>query len=372
MITFLSVFPPFRGGISTFSDYLYKYLNKSGEKISAINFSQLYPPILFPGTSQFTAEQAADYYPRQLHSYNPFNWKSTAAEILKQNPTHLLISYWHPFFAPSFLSIIRRVRKQNPGIQISILAHNVVPHENFPFGKSLSRTLLNTADQVVLLSRQSQVEANKLGVQSQVHRLFHPVYEQQRPSESRGELRKKYNFTAYDQIFLFFGLVRPYKGLDIMIEALNGLNLAELNIKPLIAGEFYTGKNEVIANIKPEHVSQYTIIDRFISNEEMSEIFSISDALVMPYRSASQSGILANTINFGLPVIVSDLLGLTEHLAHGKNALIVRKDDVGELREAIKTLLDSEVRLKMAAQVDALNVELSWERFTSQFLSLLR
>lgn len=374
MITFLSVFPPYRGGISTFSDYLYKHLSKNGARVTAINFSRLYPPILFPGTSQFTEEEekSADNYPRLLHSYNPFNWKPAAAEILEQNPRHLLISYWHPFFAPAFLNIIRRIRKRNPGIQVTLLVHNVVPHEHFPFGKSLSRAMLNTADQVILLSRQSQIEAEKLGISSQVHTLFHPVYEQIHPPHSKDKLREKYNFTTSDHILLFFGLVRPYKGLDILIEALNGLHLDELNIKVLIAGEFYTDESAITAKIKPEHSARYAIINRFISNEEMAEVFSISDVLVMPYRRASQSGILANAINFGLPVIASDLPGLTEHLEHGKNALIVRKEDARELREAIKTLLDSEVRLTMAAHVDALNKELSWDKFTSRVLALLQ
>lgn len=371
MISILSVFPPFRGGIATFSDYLYRSLKKKGP-VQAFNYSKLYPSILFPGKTQFNGDLDHDYTERILHAYNPLNWKNAATEILKTDPTHLIICYWHPFFAPALLRILHHIKKVQPQIHVSILVHNVVPHENFPFGRLLSLKLLNKADKVILLSDNSFQKANQIGVQSQLTTLFHPVYEQPSPTENRDTLRKRYGFTPEDRIFLFFGLIRDYKGLDLFIEALNNIDIEKFNLKPLIVGEFYTDKEKLLSQIKPEHKRFYTIIDRFITDDEVADFFTISDALVMPYRSASQSGILANAINFKLPAIVSDLPGLTEHVIHSETAWIFKKNNTKELQFAIESLTNPELLQHISTNLEGLKTHLSWNHFTDRLLEEIR
>lgn len=369
MITIVSVFPPYRGGIATFSDYLYQNL-KTMADIEAINFSHLYPGILFPGKTQFDIhKKQTEYAKRVIHSWNPFNWGESAEKILETDPDQVLFTYWHPFFAAAYLRIVHLIKKKKPGVKISVLAHNVMPHERFPFGEKLSQKLLNTADKILLLSEKSLNEANALHIESEISVLFHPVYEQPFPGSSRKELREKYGFREEDYIPLFFGLVRPYKGLDIFINALNSLDLKMDQIKPLIAGEFYTDKTTLLSQIEPEHKSDYTVIDRFVSDQEMAELFFISDVLVMPYRSATQSGILANAINFLLPSIVTDLKGLTEHIDHGKTAWIVPKEDPSELAKAIKKLSEAEIRTDIKKRLIPLKEKLSWQNFSTRLLS---
>ncbi|MAO63949.1 MAG: hypothetical protein CL666_02995 [Balneola sp.] len=369
MVSFVSVFPPYRGGIATFSDYLYRNL-KDITQVEAFNFSHLYPSLLFPGKTQFdTTKMDSDYAQRVLHAWNPFNWKKAAEQILSPNPDQVIFSYWHPFFAPAFLKVIGHIQEKASATSIHILAHNVMPHENFPFGETLSGKLLNKADSVILLSQKSLEEASALDLNINISVLFHPVYEQSFPSDSKQELRKKYGFSQEDFIPLFFGLIRPYKGLDLFIEALNTLDLNMNNIKPLIAGEFYTEKEPLISNIREDHKEDYTIIDRFVSDHEMAELFTLSDILVMPYRSATQSGILANAINFHLPSIVTDLKGLTEHVEHKKNSWIISQNNTSELAEAIISLKNSALRSALKEALIPLKEELSWHSFSQQLLS---
>lgn len=372
MISILSVFPPYRGGIATFSDYLYSHLQKETE-VTAFNFSYLYPRVLFPGKSQFSSdENTPEYAERVLHSCNPFNWSFAAKKIAENNPEHLIICYWHPFFAPAYLKVISEIKEQKPDIKVHLLAHNVVPHESFPFGRFLSKKLINTTDNLILLSQKSVDEAKKLGVGKPITHLFHPVYEQNLPELSKAELRNKYGFDEHDRVFLFFGLIRHYKGLDLFIEALNNIDLEKHHIRPLIVGEFYTEKEPILSKINPGHKHLYTIVDRFVSDEEMAELFTLSDALVMPYRSASQSGILANAINFHLPAIVTNLSGLTEHVDHHKTAWIVSKDDIQQLEKAILSLTDQDTLNELSNELRPLKNQLSWKTFSDSLLQEIR
>ncbi|MFP8487798.1 glycosyltransferase [Gracilimonas sp. Q87] len=370
MISFVSVFPPFRGGIAKFSDYLFQHL-KVRTKVKAYNFTSLYPSLLFPGNSQYLDSVDTTYAQRVLHSWNPFNWKKAAKEIIADRPDNVIISYWHPFFAPAFIKVITQIKKSSPQTSISVLAHNILPHENFPLGKYLSKNLLDKADHVIVLSEKSSAEAQSLSLGNKVIKLFHPVYEQELPKITVPELKQQYGFTNDDFVLLFFGLVRPYKGLDVLIEGLNEMDLESEGIRPFIVGEFYMDKDSVLSRINMKHRKFYTIIDRFISDREVAEVLTLSDAMVMPYRSATQSGILANAINFKLPCILSDLQGLTEHIEHNKSALVFSSDSVSELKESIYTMMKTETRTTIISELEKLKEELSWEAFTDRLLSKL-
>lgn len=369
VVSIVSVFPPYRGGIATFSDYLYKNLSPISD-VKAFNFTHLYPQLLFPGKTQFdTNKIETNYADRVLHAWNPFNWKKAAQQILSSDPDQVIFCYWHPFFAAGFLRVIHHIKKNSPETNIFVLAHNVIPHEHFPLGKTLSKKLLERADKVFLLSENSLKEARSLDIRTPLKVLFHPVYEQDHPSASKIELRKKYGFQEDDYIPLFFGLIRPYKGLDLFIQALNKLSFTEHQIKPLIAGEFYADKEPLLAEINPDHQEKYKIIDRFVSDQEMAELFHLADILVMPYRSATQSGILANAINFLLPSIVTDLEGLTEHIEHRKDAWVVPQNNSQELANAILSLKDQAIRTELEQSLIPLKKQLSWSSFSQQLLS---
>lgn len=371
MISFLSVFPPFRGGISTFSDHLYRHLINR-EKVNAYNFKKLYPSLLFPGESQEQEKQNEVYAAPLLHSFNPLNWNRAAGRISEEQPDYFIYSYWNPFFAPAYSRILSRMNRQNPFTETLCIAHNILPHEWFPLDRFLMKRMLKRTGKVVLLSEQTRWELGQLNLDIEHLKLFHPVYPVDPPGRSRSELRREYGFRSGDHVILFFGLVRPYKGLDLLIQALNRLNLAELQVRPLIAGEFYDEKSRYTDLIKEDHTSRYTIIDRFVSDKELAEIFTLSDLLVLPYRTASQSGILANAIQFQLPTLVSDQPGLTEHIEQGKTGYIFESGNIEALKNAIQAFIKDGHSETIRENLLYLKGELSWEHFTGELLEFLK
>jgi glycosyltransferase involved in cell wall biosynthesis len=370
VIAFLSIFPPYRGGISTFSHYLYHELEKH-TSIRAYNFLKLYPDLLFPGKSQTVKFEERRYALPVLHSYNPLNWKRAAEKIAESEPDTLIYSFWHPFFAPAIWKTIKYLRKQNPQLKTMGIAHNIMPHESFPLQKWFTRNLFDQTDHVILLSSQTEIEYRALHYEKPYHHLFHPVYEQPWPKESRQKLRNRLGFDPDANILLFFGLVREYKGLDVLIEALNMTDLRKHNIYPTIVGEFYTSRQKILNRIDHHDIDRYTIVDRFVSDEEAAEYLHAADIMVLPYKTASQSGILSNAINFHLPVIVSNLPGLTEHVEHGLNGLIFETNDPGSLHDSITYYFSENGHEHYFDQMSTLKEKLSWSKFAHELLAIL-
>lgn len=366
MISFMSVFPPYRGGISNFSDYLFTHLSKTRE-VEAFNFKQLYPKVLFPGKTQFLENPNTEYNRRVLHSYNPWNWKTTANKVAVLKPEVLLFSFWHPFFIPAFNGIISQVKKISPETTICTVAHNVSPHEGFPFSRRLMRSFFKKNDLIVVLSDQTQQEFDRIEVSTPNVKLFHPVYSRPFPTASKEELKRKYGIQQNEQIPLFFGLIRDYKGLDILIKALNRMDLKKNNIRPFIVGEFYTDKQKFLDLIKPEDKERYVIIDRFVSQEEADEIFTMADLLTLPYKSASQSGVFNDALNFHLPAVVSNHPGLTEHISHKETGLIFESEQIDELKQQLSNFFsEPSFKDQIASNLPKLKNRLSWTTFTEE------
>lgn len=368
MISFLSVFPPFRGGISRFSHHLYEALRER-HTTHAFNFTKQYPPFLFPGTRQTENESGSAYSKPILHAYQPLNWRGAGRTILKARPHLLIFSYWHPFFAPSLTSVIRTMKERRPGLDVVGVLHNVLPHENFPFQKTLTRRLLSLTDIPVVLSSQTETEFKTWLPGRDPVRLYHPVYDQPVPDKPVSDLRRKHGFAGTDRVLLFFGFIREYKGLDVLIEALNLLDLQALRIRPLIVGEFYIDKNALLRRIRNDHLPYYEIIDRYVSQSEAAEYLALSDAMMLPYRSASQSGILSNAVNFHLPVVCADLPGLTDHIADGVNGLVHRREDPIDLARAITQFVKTADALAMREAMKGLKSRLGWDAFARDLLA---
>jgi len=372
VISFLSVFPPYRGGIARFSDYLYQHI-AGHETINAFNFKKLYPDLLFPGTTQFSKEGETGYGTRVLHSYNPLSWNSSAEQIAEDQPDWLLISYWHPFFIPACNRIIKKLKKISPQTKTAAIAHNVKPHESFPFSKLLMKRFFELNDLVVTLSQQTGQELSRLADIQHHIQLFHPVYDIRPPAEPKEELKKKYGFTPDERVVLFFGLVRSYKGLDILIDAMKKIDLNKYRIRILVAGEFYDEKEKYTASIQAGQKQNFTILDRFVTQQEASEIFKLSDLLVLPYKTASQSGVLADALNFELPAVVSNHPGLTEFIRDEKNGMIFENKNADALAAKIqKFFSDETLRDSMRSELGKLKQQLSWENFTLQLLNELK
>lgn len=370
MIAFQSVFPPFRGGISRFSDHLYKNLSQR-LPVRAFNYSKLYPPMLFPGKTQYLEDQSHTYANSILHAYNPFQWGRTTGKMIHQDTLVYLYSHWHPFFAASQISILKEIKTYFPQVVTASIIHNVQPHENFPVQDILTRRLFKLTDHPIVLSEQTHQEFRTLMDGQNPERLFHPVYEQEWPNESRESIRERMGFDEDEIVVLFFGLVRPYKGLDVLVDALNLMNLENTRIRPLIVGEFYIEPQQITNRIKKSHLPYYEIINRYVSDDEAAFYLAASDVMVLPYRSASQSGVLSNALNFNLPVIVSDLAGLKEHVKYGETGFIVPPEDAVSLAKELLHVATTTDLNVMRKNVEALRLQLSWKRFIHELVNVV-
>lgn len=368
MISFLSVFPPYRGGIATFSDALYRELTLQ-TTVNPYSFKKLYPGLLFPGTSQTLDADTPGYANQVFHPYQPLNWRKAALEIAAGHPDVLLYSYWHPFFAPGYARVIHHLKNMNPSLKVVSITHNVVPHEFFPLKQWLTRRLLDRTDLSVLLSAQTEKDFIDLDTSSNSLKLFHPIYELPEPTADRRELRNRYGFGEDDKIILFMGLVRDYKGVDLLIEAMNELHRESPDYKTMIVGEFYTDKQSLLSKISPDQKDKFTVINQFVSEQEMSDILTLADLLVLPYKDGTQSGILANAIHAGLPALISNLPGLSEHIIHRQNGLVFRTGDAQDLKQKLREYFDEGLGTHLKANLTGLKKDLSWEKFARQLLS---
>ena len=367
-IAFLSPFYPYRGGIARFSDSLYTALAKLAE-IKAFSMKRQYPKLLFPGTSQFVSDKnIIDNInaSKLLDSINPFNWAGTAKKIIDYKPDLLIQPYWMPFFASAFGKVAGKVRKK--GIKVISLMHNVVPHEKRIGDISLTKYFLNRSDAFVLLSETNRKDLEELkpGAKYTVH--THPFYNDYEKGIPADEARKKLNLPIGKKVLLYFGFIRDYKGLDLLIESLKFLDESYILV---IAGEVYGDFAKYQQQIDKlnlgERIFKFT---RYIPDDEIPVFFSAADVCVLTYKSATQSGIVGISYNFDIPLIVTDVGGFKEQVIENETALIVKSLDPGDIADAIKKYFSENFKDKFKPAISALKTSNSWENLAKSILDL--
>ncbi|MCX6154159.1 MAG: glycosyltransferase [Candidatus Kapabacteria bacterium] len=331
-IAYLSAFYPYRGGIAQFNAALYRALEKSHD-IKAFTYSRQYPGFLFPGTTQFvTDNDSADKIPAQriLDSINPLTYCTASKKILAERP-HLFISkYWMPFLAPS-LGWVARSMKKHGVINISVLG-NVTAHEPRTGDSQLTKFFLNQFDGFVAMANEVRDDLMELKPDAKYIYHHHPNYNHFGNKIDKQTARKKFGISPDKKVILFFGLIRKYKGLDILLEALKNSDDYYL----LIAGEVYGDEIFYQEIIKRNNLTEKVQFhNRYIPDNEVNEFFSASDVCVLPYRTATQSGIVGVSYNFELPVISTDIGGLKEVIEPYNCGIVITKPEVHLLRAAI-------------------------------------
>lgn len=350
-IAFLGPAPPFLGGISLFASHLADELSSAGHEVCFFNFKHQYPALLFPAGRQEDDSQPLHPSQRILTPYLPHTWGKTVKAINAWQPDLLIISWWVPFFAFAFGHIIRRVKASRK----LILAHNIVPHEPWPFTRSLLRYAFEPADDILLLSK-SCLQDLKIWLPNRVVKKsilgFHPIYD-----THHGEISK----TNARPGLLFFGLIKDYKGLDTLLEAMPIIRLAIPKIKLQIAGSVYGDKSVYSKQIKRLGLSACVETDfRYISGEEVSEYFRQADVCILPYKSATQSGVIATAFSYDTPVIASDVGGLSEYIEDGITGLLIPPDDPPALAAAVLRFYDQELLSPMQEAIRTYKETSSW------------
>lgn len=363
---------PYRGGIAHFGDSLSSHLTSMGHEIHVSNFTRLYPDLIFPGATQLepdASQRPAQMFPA-IDSLNPLTWLRTARAIADSRPDVVLFQYWEPLLAPIFGQMAKLLRQRQ--VRIICIVHNALPHSDRPGSCLLGRYFLSSCDQLVALSQKVQTDiTSRLQIRCHVECLFHPV------SEHFGALIEKLKacealgVDSSRPVILFFGLIRKYKGLDILLEAFAEVTLVLPRALLIVAGEFYEKKGKYKKILKDWHLEDNVIFeDRYIPKDQVACYFSAADLVVLPYRSGTQSGVLSTAYHFEKPFVVTSVNGLAE-MALSDPGMTVNPGKVDELRTAILNFFIEKKEDFLKRDLRQKKTFYSWRSFCEKFCHLV-
>ena len=323
-----SAYPLRGGGLATFNERLAKAFTQNNYQTRIETFSLQYPSFLFPGKTQYSDEEAPEDIDItvSVNSINPINWIKVGRKIKKEKPDLVILRYWIPFISPSLGTIARIIRK-NKHTRIVAIADNIIPHEKRPGDRLLSKYFVNSVDGFVTMSQTVMDDLNQFDTQKP--RLFnpHPLYDNFGAIMQKSEAKEKLGLEKNQRYILFFGFIRDYKGLDILLEAMTDARFKEEKIKLIVAGEFYSHEKETRQYIK-EHQLEDRLILRtdFIPNTQVGLYFNACDMVVQPYKTATQSGVTQIGYHFEKPMLVTNVGGLAEIIHHNKTGYVCQVD----------------------------------------------
>jgi glycosyltransferase involved in cell wall biosynthesis len=325
---------PLRGGIAHYISLLYNHLSVRHD-VEIVTFSRQYPAFLFPGKSQEEQGGDASAVPTEqlIDSVNPLTWYTAARAIIRKKPDLLIFKYWLPFFGPCFGTIARLVKRAT-NAQVLFICDNVIPHEHRPGDRLFTRYAFGAVDHFIVQS--AAVERELQAFQPGAHAAFaaHPVYEIFGAGTPKADARRTLGITD-ERVILFFGYVRRYKGLETLLDAMPAI-LRRQKVKLLVVGEFYDDeqkyRRQITANGLTDSVHVHSA---YVANDAVGTWFSAADVVVLPYLSATQSGIVQIAYQFDKPVIATDVGGLAEVVRDGRTGYIVRPDAPGDLADAV-------------------------------------
>ncbi len=352
---------PLRGGIANFNDSLYKALEKMHDPY-VIGFSRLYPPLLFPGKSQYENRPSFSYIRGKnlINSTNPLTWRTTAREIVRMKPDCLLVQYWMPFFAPAYGYIIRHAKKRT-GLKVIGVLHNIDPHEKMPGALNLNRFFLKSCDGFITMSSKVLEDLRKTGIDKPAKMVPHPVYDIFGDPVSKNDACDHLGLDPDQKYLLFFGLIRNYKGLGLLIKAMSKGSINHLNLKLLVAGEFYEDEKKYRNMVKELGLEERIIFtEGFVPKEEVGYYFSASDLVILPYLSATQSGVTQIAYHFNKPVLVTDVGGLQEVVFDGRTGYVCKKDPE-EIAGSIADFFDNKKSAEFIQNIKNEKYRFSWD-----------
>jgi len=361
---------PLRGGLATFNQRLAKEFIAQGDDCYICSFSLQYPGFLFPGTTQFSDEPAPTDIKivSLVNSVNPFNWIKTGNRLRKEKPDLIVVRYWLPFMGPALGTILRRV-KRNKHTRIVCIADNIIPHEHRAGDKAFTKYFLKSCDAFITMSEKVLSDLKQFEKTKPIQLVRHPLYDTFGEIISKEGAREKLKVNRSDSVILFFGFIRKYKGLDLLLEAMNDDKIKQSGIKLLVAGEFYEDAKQYQELIDRLGIRNQLILKTdFIQDSEVKYYLCAADAVVQPYRNATQSGVTPLAYYFEKPMIVTNVGGLPALVPDGK-AGIVTEPQPKSIAEAIIKFY----QLGEAHFIPHLRVEkqkYSWETLANTIKSL--
>lgn len=329
---------PLRGGIATFNQRLAKEFIDEGYDCTVYSFSLQYPSFLFPGKTQYADGPAPEGIPIRpvINSINPLNWMRTGNKLKKERPDIVVVRYWLPLMGPALGTILRRIKK-NRHTKIICIADNVVPHEKRPGDKPFTRYFLKSCDAFITMSESVMLDLRSFEKKKPALLVPHPLYDNFGSIVPKQAARRHLGLPENENIILFFGFIRRYKGLDMLLEAVSylkefdpsALNPAytEPGIRLLIAGEFYEDEKPYREQIEKSGIADRLLLRTgFIPDNEVKYYLCAADAVIQPYRSATQSGVTPLAYHFEKPMIVTNVGGLPAFVPDGKTGVVTEPD----------------------------------------------
>jgi len=362
-ITFLSTFYPFRGGIAQFNASLYRAMEEHHE-VKAYTFSRQYPNFLFPGETQYVTEKDdVDKIPAKaiLDTINPFTYFKTGKRIRKEQPDALIMKYWMTFFAPALGMVCKLQSKQTKRVCI---LDNLIPHEGRFFDGPFNRFFVKHVDGFVVMSESVLKDLLSVKPDAKYIRLDHPLYDHFGASVERNEACNYLNLDPTKKYVLFFGFIRDYKGLDLLIEAFRSV---QDGVELIVAGEVYGSFEKYQKQIDESgYAHRIHLFNRYISDAEVPHFFSAAEVCVLPYKGATQSGITAISYHFGLPMIATDVGGLKETILDGKTGDIVAQPESSQIADAINAYITENRKETYLPAIENYKATNSWSSFASR------
>ncbi len=366
---------PYRGGLASYNERLARQFISEGHDAEILTFTLQYPGFFFPGKTQYTEGPAPQgiNIERILNSINPLNWIKTGHRIRKEKPDIIIIKYWHPFMSPCFSTVARIAGNKKKGnTRVICIFDNVIPHEKSFIDRFLTRYFIRSIDGAVVMSRNVGDDLRTFRIDIPVAFNPHPLYDNYGAVMPRDEALKKLSLDTGYSYMLFFGFIRAYKGLDLLLEAFADMRLRNRKMKLIIAGEFYESSVPYKTIIDKNDLGNDVILfDRFIKEDEVAAFFSAADLIVQPYRSATQSGVTQIAYHFEKPMLVTDVGGLSEIVANGKCGYVV-KPEAKAVADAINDYFTNNRQEQFKKGVKEEKAKFAWEKLTTSILEIYK
>lgn len=364
---------PYRGGLAAFNERLAQEFVREGHEVEMVTFTLQYPSFLFPGKTQYTTEPDHSGLTifRRINSCNPCNWVKVGREINKKGPDMVIFCYWMSFMAPCMGAIARRIK--NPNTRKVALVHNMIPHEKTILDKLFPAYFVKSMDAFIALS-ESVVRDIATFDKKNKPKTFspHPIYDHYGELLDNTGAKQLLNLDAETHYVLFFGFIRGYKGLDLLLDAFADTRLRDLNVKLLVAGEFYGDSKPYLDQIARNNIQDRVVLcTDYIPDSEVNRYFSACDMVAQPYKTATQSGVTQIAFHFEKPMLVTNVGGLAEIVPNGKIGYVVEPDKQ-QIADALVDFYAQGREKDFMANMPEEKGKYAWNRMTKAICNLIK
>ncbi len=355
---------PYKGGIAHYTGLMCKALRKKYD-VTMVSFQMQYPKFLYKkeqkdyDNPQFEVPETKYW----IHTANPFNIVKASKWILKEKPDLVIFPWWHPYFAPCFWIMEKMLKKHT---KIMFLCHNVFPHERFPMDRFLTKRVLEKGDYFIVQSKMDESDLYQIKSDPVVRLTPHPTYNAFRLQNlSRSESRELIRASEDEKILLFFGFVREYKGLKHLLRAMPKITEQVENLRLFVVGDFGEDREQYMELLREKKIEDAVeVVEGYIPDKEVEKYFAACDLVVLPYESATQSGIVQIAYGFQKPVLVTNVGGLPDVVTDGKTGYVVESKNPEQIADAVIRYFKEEKEEEFAQNVKAEEYKYSWDRMT--------